>query len=306
CLAAIGKNGGEQLLSLGQGCDSVSIAAHEIGHALGLYHTMSRHDRDQFIIVDMANVEPYYRNQLLHHNYAQTFGLPYDYGSIMHYSGSSVSINKMQPAMMAFDLDHQQTLGSPFVSFIDLSMINELYGCKSMFIDSVSINKMQPAMMAFDLDHQQTLGSPFVSFIDLSMINELYGCKSSPQTLCRPAPYSVACGMYGFPNPRDCRKCICPGGYGGDRCTERPKGNCGSTIGASPYWNILRVVMGDVNVRQPLEDFTVCNYWITHLEYFDQFPQRPHLFSHLISGLPVKQRADVLTTQAVHIYVILC
>ncbi|KAK6018260.1 hypothetical protein OSTOST_16166 [Ostertagia ostertagi] len=32
--------------------------------------------------------------------------------------------------MVPFDLDYQQTLGSPFVSFIDLSMINELYGCK--------------------------------------------------------------------------------------------------------------------------------------------------------------------------------
>ncbi|PIO61584.1 hypothetical protein TELCIR_16889 [Teladorsagia circumcincta] len=42
----------------------------------------------------------------------------------------SGSINKLQPAVATFDLDYQQTIGSPFISFIDLSMINELYGCK--------------------------------------------------------------------------------------------------------------------------------------------------------------------------------
>ncbi|PIO58672.1 hypothetical protein TELCIR_19888, partial [Teladorsagia circumcincta] len=75
---------------------------------------------------------------------------------------------------------------------------------------------MQPAMVSFDLDYQQTLGSPFVSFIDLSMINKLYGCKK----WCNDAS-SVQCAMGGFPNPRNCSKCVCPGGYGGDQCTER-------------------------------------------------------------------------------------
>ncbi|PIO58744.1 hypothetical protein TELCIR_19814 [Teladorsagia circumcincta] len=88
------------------------------------------------------------------------------------------------------------------------------------FIDSVSINKTQPAIVPFDLDYQQTIGSPFISFIDLSMINELFGCKK----LCnRVTP--VACEMGGFPNPRNCSKCVCPGGYGGDRCTERERPN---------------------------------------------------------------------------------
>ncbi|PIO71195.1 hypothetical protein TELCIR_06915 [Teladorsagia circumcincta] len=64
------------------------------------------------------------------------------------------------------------------------------------FIDSTSINKLQPAIATFDVDYQQTLGSPFLSFIDLSMINELYGCKK------------------------------------------------------------------DVSVREPTEDFRMCNYWI--------------------------------------------
>ncbi|KAK6018962.1 hypothetical protein OSTOST_15420 [Ostertagia ostertagi] len=88
-------------------------------------------------------------------------------------------------------------------------------------IISVSINKEQPAMVPFDLDYQQTLGSPFVSFIDLSMINELYGCKNS----CDPAT-SVICEMGGFPNPRNCSKCVCPGGYGGDRCTDERIMDC--------------------------------------------------------------------------------
>nr|CDJ90449.1 Peptidase M12A domain containing protein [Haemonchus contortus] len=67
CWSFVGKVGGEQNLSLGAGCDSVATAAHEIGHALGLLHTMSRYDRDDYITLNTVNIKfPKVRLYLLH------------------------------------------------------------------------------------------------------------------------------------------------------------------------------------------------------------------------------------------------
>ncbi|KAK6029523.1 astacin, partial [Ostertagia ostertagi] len=52
CYSTVGKEGGEQVLSLGNGCAQGFIAAHEIGHTLGFIHTHSRSDRDNFIKVN--------------------------------------------------------------------------------------------------------------------------------------------------------------------------------------------------------------------------------------------------------------
>ncbi|VDO53286.1 unnamed protein product [Haemonchus placei] len=56
CYSNIGMSGGEQGLSLGSGCNTMGIIAHEFMHALGIFHTQSRHDRDSFITVDLTNV----------------------------------------------------------------------------------------------------------------------------------------------------------------------------------------------------------------------------------------------------------
>nr|CDJ85039.1 Peptidase M12A domain containing protein [Haemonchus contortus] len=212
CWSSLGKVGGEQKISLGEGCDVGPIAAHEIGHTIGFWHTMARYDRDSFITLNVGNIKESWLSQFAKQT-PQTndnFNLTYDYGSIMHYGGRSAGIDRRTPTMVPFNTDYQETLGSHFMSFIDLSMINELYGCKK-------------------------------------------NCAGKR---------SAQCKMGGFPNPNDCSKCVCPGGYAGDLCTERPDEGCGSKLDATEEWKTLTDVLGDYSVRQPLEDFKKCNYWI--------------------------------------------
>ncbi|VDO85825.1 unnamed protein product [Haemonchus placei] len=56
CYSYVGMIGGEQDLSLADGCGTMGIVAHEFMHALGIFHMQSRHDRDSFITLDLTNV----------------------------------------------------------------------------------------------------------------------------------------------------------------------------------------------------------------------------------------------------------
>uniref|UniRef100_A0A7I4Y0W3 Zinc metalloproteinase n=1 Tax=Haemonchus contortus TaxID=6289 RepID=A0A7I4Y0W3_HAECO len=133
----------------------------------------------------------------------------------------------------------------------------ECHLCLKTSINSASINRSQPALVPFDIDYQKTLGSPFISFTDISMLNELYGCKK----WCD-GKAIVKCENGGYPHPRFCWKCVCPGGYAGRRCTERPDEGCGKTIEASKNWKTLSNVLGNRTVRRVLEKYNKCNYWI--------------------------------------------
>ncbi|RCN42571.1 astacin [Ancylostoma caninum] len=90
CWSFVGRLGGEQDLSLGSGCESVGTAAHELGHAFGFYHTMSRHDRDSFITLNTHNIKPDWLDQFTKQTPQtnENYGITYDYGSIMHYGGT--------------------------------------------------------------------------------------------------------------------------------------------------------------------------------------------------------------------------
>ncbi|EYC37272.1 hypothetical protein Y032_0810g2461 [Ancylostoma ceylanicum] len=138
----------------------------------------------------------------------ENYGITYDFGSIMHYGGTSASFNK-KPTMVPSDPMHQETLGSAFVSFYDLLVLNNHYKC-------------------FDK------------------------CKGNAK--------AAKCEMGGVPHPRDCSKCLCPGGYGGQFCDKRPSG-CGDVLKATKEYTDLSKTIGDPNMKEK-EDFEICYYWI--------------------------------------------
>ncbi|KAE9420654.1 hypothetical protein Angca_010260, partial [Angiostrongylus cantonensis] len=138
CFSHIGRIGGDQLLAL-NGMATEGAAVHEIGHTLGFFHTMSRFDRDSYIKILKENISPQHIKRFgrISRNIIDVFGLNYDYGSIMHYGELSGSINN-QPTMIALDPNYQKTMGSDLISFSDIFMINEHYGCNAKCNKSTS------------------------------------------------------------------------------------------------------------------------------------------------------------------------
>ncbi|KHJ78247.1 hypothetical protein OESDEN_22133 [Oesophagostomum dentatum] len=115
----------------------------------------------------------------------------------------------------------------------------------------------KPAILPRGDRYKFTLGSGMISFADLSMMNELYSCKA----ICKNITDAIVCENGGFPHPRNCSKCLCPGGYGGDNCSERPDNGCGKVLKAERWWQEENVVFKNYK-RKYIDGYQKCTYWI--------------------------------------------
>jgi len=91
--SAVGMQGGQQVVNIFN-WDWRFIIAHELAHALGMWHEQSRPDRDTYIHVNEQNIEDGEASQFAIHPRADVYpkaayGLPggktYDFDSVMHY-----------------------------------------------------------------------------------------------------------------------------------------------------------------------------------------------------------------------------
>jgi hypothetical protein len=135
CNSAVGRSGGEQIINLTAGCAGhQGVVAHEILHALGMWHEQSRCDRDNYVTIHSENIE-----SNMDHNFDRkcpasgwfwSVGgidhLSYDEGSIMHYGTHAFSANG-QPTISSkrgMDWAMGQLSG---LSLVDAGTLNRIY-----------------------------------------------------------------------------------------------------------------------------------------------------------------------------------
>ena len=120
-----------QELSLSHDCMSSSTIEHEFMHAIGVEHTHSRHDRDKYVTIINETIQANATDNFmkLKKDEYDTFELPYDYLSVMHYDDYAFS-NGTGRTILTKDSSMQDVIGrAPGVSDGDIELVKRMYKC---------------------------------------------------------------------------------------------------------------------------------------------------------------------------------
>lgn len=128
-------------------CNDVGNAAHELGHALGLWHEHSRRDRDNYVEIMQENIDDNGDENVYERNFGklkpEVFNkvppVSYDIESIMHYGPKAFGkpnqdLQTIRPRPNApWDMcdDITQMGQRTKISYKDTLRVKVLYGCSN-------------------------------------------------------------------------------------------------------------------------------------------------------------------------------
>ncbi|GFT56172.1 astacin-like metalloprotease toxin 1 [Trichonephila clavipes] len=132
CYSYVGHVGGQQPVSLGEGCGWEGTIIHELGHAIGFYHEQNRSDRDDYLIIYWENIKEGREDQFfkLKPNQNQLL-TPFDYDSIMLYGSTSFSKDyRKLRTMEGKNHEYLRDVNSKGkLSPSDIQRVKQLYNC---------------------------------------------------------------------------------------------------------------------------------------------------------------------------------
>nr|XP_057925192.1 meprin A subunit beta [Doryrhamphus excisus] len=146
CFSSVGnRRVGKQRLSIGNNCDRIATIEHEFLHALGFWHEQSRADRDDYVTIMWDRI-----SEGKEHNFntyddttSSSLGVPYDYGSMMHYSKTAFRKGS-EPTIVTKIAAFSDVIGQRMeFSDSDLLKLARLYNCTqgSTFLDSCDFER---------------------------------------------------------------------------------------------------------------------------------------------------------------------
>ena len=187
CSSWVGRRGSNQTVNVFSDSTarcSFGTIVHEIGHAIGFWHEQSRPDRDNYVQINLNNIDTLKQHNFMkrRNDEVDSRGSDYDYGSVMHYSTrafvrtncrgcQSIQVNNTT----AYRAQGSPTLGQRTgLSVRDVQQANRLYSCPKHGVTGLLVVHVGNGRSLPDTDPIWNAPDPYVKITAVDSSNNHY------------------------------------------------------------------------------------------------------------------------------------